>query len=309
MGLFKKLALPAVISQVALPGAAAPFGRSAGVLGAMAILAMFGAVLGGGGGSAMTPEEAAAEVMAEVVVAATVEHGAEPTAEATSEHGAEATVEATAEATGEHADESTGHADAEATAEHSAEPTVEPTAEATPTEAPLFTVKVTPTAEPTAEPDPPQFAAFVSMNYGVAFEYEAAPDGFVLSHVAPSDTELVIEWSLARQSEIKASAGHEFGPRGMTIDVLVPDPFPGDAETWVLESPRSNLSLGSGELVPATVGGAQGVRYAWSGAHEAVSVAVQFDGRIWLFTATYGEDLAEIEGAFEALLESVVYSK
>jgi hypothetical protein len=285
MDLFKKLALPAVFSKVALPGAAAPFGRSAGVLGAMAILAMFGALLGGGGGSTMSPEEAAAEVMATAT--------SEPTVEATAEHA----VEPTAEATAEHAVEPT------------AEPTVEATPEATPTEAPLFTVKATPTAEPTAEPDPPQFAAFVSMNHGVAFEYEIAPDGFVLSHVATSDTELVMEWSLARQSEIAASAAHEFGPRGMTIDVLIPDPFPADAEAWVRESPRSNLGLGDGELTAATVGGARGVRYAWSGAHEAVSVAVQFDGKIWLLTATYGDDFAEIERAFEALLESVVFGK
>lgn len=273
-------------------GRSAEFARPAIVLGAVLVVSLGVALFGGGESSAAT------ESQDEVAVVATTEaddgHAAEATVEAAVEHEAESTAE---------------HADAEATAEHSAEPTVEPTAEPTPTEAPLFTVQATPTAEPTAEPDPPQLTAFVSMKYGVAFEYEVAPDGFVLSHVQTSETELVMEWSLARQSEINASAGHEFGPRGMTIDVLAPDPFPADAEAWVRESPRSNLALGDGELAPATVGGARGVRYTWSGAHEAVSVAVQFDGKIWLFTATYGDDFAEIEGTFEALLESVAFGK
>ena len=294
MDLFKKLALPAVFSKVALPGAAAPFGRSAGVLVAMAILAMFGAVLSGGGGSTMTPEEAAAEVMA----TATSEPTAEATAEATA-HGAEPTAEATADVV----------AEALAKAELVAAEIAEATPEAAPTEEPLFKLAVEPTPVPTEPPAPTQLADFVSMKFGVAFEYEVAPDGFVLGQVQTPDDELVVVWSLARQSEIDASASHEFGPRGMTIEVLALDPAPATAEMWVRESPRSNLGLGSGELVPATVGGAQGVRYAWSGAHEAVSVAVQFDGRIWLFTATYRDGFIEIERAFEALLESVVYSK
>ena len=291
MGLFKKLALPAAFSKVALPEAAAPFGRSAGVLGAMAILAMFGAVLGGGGGSAMSSEEAAAEVLTEATSEPTAEHA---DTEATA-HGAEPTAEATADAV----------AEVLAKAALVSAESAEATPETPPTEEPLFSLTVTPTAVPTEPPAPTQMADFVSMKFGVAFEYEVAPDGFVLGQVQTPDEELVVVWSLARQSEIDASEGHEFGPRGMTVEVLVPDPFPADAETWVLESPRSNLGLGSGELAPVTVGGARGVRYAWSGAHEAV----QFDGQIWLFTATYRDGFVEIERAFEALLESVVYSK
>ena len=246
--------------------------RPAAVLGVMAVVAIIGAVLGG------AESGAALESM---VLAS------EPAVAATSE--------------------ATSEAASEATPDPHEEPTAEPTVEATPTEAPLFTLKETATAVPTDRPPSTQQANFVSVKYHVAFEYEVAPDGFLLGQVQTPDEELVVAWSLARQSEIEASASHEFGPRGIAIEVLVPDPFPADAAAWVLESRRSNLGLGSGELVPTTVGGAQGVRYAWSGAHEAVSVAVQFNGQIWLFTATYRDDFAEIEGEFEALLESVVF--
>ena len=244
--------------------------RPAAVLGVMAVVAIIGAVLGG------AESGAALESM---VLAS------EPAVAATSE------------------------AASEATPDPHEEPTAEPTVEATPTEVPLFTLKETPTAVPTDRPPSTQQANFVSVKHHVAFEYEVAPDGFVLGQVQTPDDEVLVVWSLARQSEIDASMSHEFGPRGIAIEVLVPDPFPADAAAWVLESRRSNLGLGSGELVPTTVGGAQGVRYAWSGAHEAVSVAVQFDGQIWLFTATYRDDFAEIDGELEALLESVVFGK
>jgi hypothetical protein len=34
---------------------------------------------------------------------------------------------------------------------------------------------------------------------------------------------------------------------------------------------------------------------------------VEFDGRIWVFTATYRNSFSEIDHSFEALLESVFF--
>ena len=90
---------------------------------------------------------------------------------------------------------------------------------------------------------------------------------------------------------------------------FAPGSEPESAETWVRGNSRSNLRMGSGELKPATVGGVEGVRYSWSGLYEGMSIVVQEQGRIWMFTVLFRSDLAELGSEFGALLDSVVFTK
>jgi len=286
MGLFKKLALP---------GATA-FGRPAAVLGAMAILALFASVLGGGGGSTMSPEEAGA-AMAVATSEPTGHADGEATAEATVEAIVEATPDAVAEALAEAA------AVAEEMAQATAEPTVTPEPMAEETATPLFTLGVTATPSTVGVV---QWTDFVSAAFGVAFKYEITPNGFALTQERTPADELVATWSLTRQSEIVANSGDGAVRPGILIEVYEPSPFPADAEAWVQESGLSHFDEAGGDLEPVTVGGAQGVRYLWSGPVQAVSVVVQFDARIWVFTSTYGEVAS---GGFDVLLGSVAFSK
>lgn len=288
MGLFKKLALPE---------AAAPFGRPAAVLGAMALLALLASVLGGGGGSTMSPEEAGAAMMAVATNEPTTHADGEATTHADGEALVEATPDTIAEALAEEM------AVVEEMAQATAEPTATPEPLAEETATPLFTLRVTATPSTVGEV---QWTDFVSAAFGVAFKYEITPNGFALTQERTPADELVATWSLTRQSEIIASSGDGSVRPGILIEVYVPSPFPADAEAWVRESGLSHFDEAGGDLEPVTVGGAQGVRYLWSGPVQAVSVVVQFDARIWVFTSTYSEAAS---GGFDVLLGSVAFSK
>lgn len=271
------------------------FVRPAGVLVAMALLSMVAMVFGGGSTSA-----AVDEVPTDTVAVAT----AEPTAAA-----AEGTTEPTPSATTDPLEGTTGllGVDVSPSPEPTVEATVEPTAEATvePTVAPTpVTLR---TVFPTRTPTDEVLTDFVSSEYGVAFSYEVSPDPFVLEQSKTAGGAPVASWLLVRQDELIANGGFTTGLPGMSIEVYEPDPVPADAETWVKTSSDSNLALGDGELRAAVLGGAQGVYYSWSGLHDAVSVAVLWKGRIWVFTGSYRSDFGEIQSSFESLLESVVF--
>ena len=66
--------------------------------------------------------------------------------------------------------------------------------------------------------------------------------------------------------------------------------------------------MGPGAIEAARVGDIPGVGYQWTGLYRAVTVAVLRDDAIWMFTATYRDDVAEIETAFEELLASTEFS-
>lgn len=300
-------------------GRSAEFVRPAIVLGAVLVVSLGVALFGGGESSAATDSH-------DEVVAVDSDDGlgAEPTAEAEDAsgdgHGAEATAEAEVEADDANGD---GHA-AEPTAEvedasgdgHGAEPTAEavgggpvadehedePTVTATPeaTIEPTFNLGVT----ATPSPGDVRWTDFISGEFAVSFKYEVTPDGFGLAQERTPDDERVVMWTLTRQSDGSSSVGE--GPRGISIEVYVPDPFPVDAAGWVRTSADSHFDAESGELLPAVVGGAQGVRYRWSGSDGAVSTVVQFDRKIWVFSSTSREVSV---GAFDVLLDSVVFWK
>jgi hypothetical protein len=193
-------------------------------------------------------------------------------------------------------------------------PTSEPTADATPTGSPTAVGTLTVTVElatPQVDTTPESnIGTWVSNDFGVQFDFElVGPDPFRLSEASNPEPGLVHAWSLVRQSEIDALQPNAFGPRGMIIELFefTPGSEPESAEAWVRGTSRSNLGMGDGELRTRTVGGVEGVRYSWSGLYEGTSVVVLVDGRIWMFSMLYREDISELGADFGLLLDSVVF--
>lgn len=179
----------------------------------------------------------------------------------------------------------------------------EPTRTSTPTPTPTPTMSTTP--EPTIADR--TVSRFFSDEFDVSFEYERAPDEFVLDEFRDPEPGLPVAWSIVRRSELDRTPQNAFGPRGIVIEVFDVDPVPPDAVTWVRGTDRSNFGFSGGELATRSVDGVTGVEYGWSGLHEARSVVVVAGERVWMFTATYRDDFDEIEQAFDALLDSVSF--
>jgi hypothetical protein len=154
-------------------------------------------------------------------------------------------------------------------------------------------------------PDVRESRRFESSDFGVAFEYQTAPDGFAMSEIRDPEPGLAVAWHLARERVIAASRDDAFGPRGITVEVFVTEGGVDSAEAWVQQSARSNFALGPRVIDARSVSGLPGVRYEWSGLYYAISVVAVRDREVWMFTATYRDDSAEIEGAFDEFLASV----
>ena len=188
------------------------------------------------------------------------------------------------------------------------EPSRSPTPSATPTgtstSEPTPTLSTTP--EPTSGPGR-TVSRFSSNEFGVSFEYERAPDEFVLDEFRDPEPGLPVAWSIVRRSELDRTPQNAFGPRGIVLEVFDVDPVPAEAATWVRGTSRSNFGFSSSELTARSVDGLPGVEYGWSGLHEARSVVVVTGGRVWMFTATYRDDFDEIEEAFDVFLDSVSF--
>ena len=150
---------------------------------------------------------------------------------------------------------------------------------------------------------------FESIQFGIGFMYQVEPDEFVLRRIETVVPEFVVGWTLTRRSALDGQRGESEGAPGISIEVFEPRPAPASAEEWVRQSNRSNFGLGSGELTAAAVGGQVGVAYGWSGLYEGRSVVMLVDGRIWMFSATSSGDFSEIEGAFRALLRTVILTR
>ena len=150
---------------------------------------------------------------------------------------------------------------------------------------------------------------WTSTDFGVRFEYEVGADPFLLSEASNPEPGLAHVWSLVRESELAATSEDAFGPRGLVIEVFefAPGGEPESAEAWVRGNARSNLGMGSGELKSTSVGGVEGVRYTWSGLYEGMSVVVEQQERIWVFTMLFRSDLGELGAEFGGLLDSVVF--
>ena len=152
-----------------------------------------------------------------------------------------------------------------------------------------------------------RFVRFESSEFGFSFEYLVSPGGFGLREGRVPGSDLLVSWSVIRLSELDALTPNSEGPPGMTIEVYEPTPGPASAEDWVLNSGRSNIGLGSGTLAAAVVDSREAVAYGWSGLYEGRSIVVLVDGRIWVFSATFRQELMEIESAFRTLLDSVIF--
>jgi hypothetical protein len=187
-----------------------------------------------------------------------------------------------------------------------------PTSTAPPTGTPTETSTPEPTPTVSATPGVTSVAGrtltrFFSDEFDVSFEYERSPDEFVLEEFRAPEPGLPVAWSLVRRRELDDTPQNAFGPRGITVEVFDVDTPPESAEAWARGTTRSNFDFASGGLTARSVGGVTGVEYAWSGLHEARSVVVFAADRVWMFTATYQDDFEEIEGAFDAFLDSVSF--
>jgi hypothetical protein len=184
--------------------------------------------------------------------------------------------------------------------------TAEPTETAEATELTVTVQVATVVAAATEESNTVQWT---NTGLGVRFEYEVGADPFLLSGNRNPEPGLAMAWSLVRESELAATSDDALGPRGLVIEVFefAPGGEPESAEAWVRGNARSNFGMGSGELKSTTVGGIEGVRYTWSGLYEGMSVVVEQEGRIWVFTVLFRSDLGELGSEFGALLDSVVF--
>lgn len=193
-------------------------------------------------------------------------------------------------------------------ASETAAATAEATAEATATEELTLTVTVL-TATPSAAVPESTVVSWTNTDFGIVFDFEMGADPFLLSETADPEAGLVMAWSLIRESELAAARDDSLGPRGLVIEAFefVPGGEPASAEAWVLGTARSNLMMGDGELKATEVGGLPAVRYTWSGLYEGMSVAVLAEGRIWLFTMLFRDDIGELGAEYGLLLSSVEF--
>ena len=190
------------------------------------------------------------------------------------------------------------------------EQTASATIEATATEELTLTVEVQ-TATPSTEVSAPEsnIVTWTSSDFGIVFDFELGADPFVLSKIPDLEPGLVMAWSMIRESELAATRDESFGPRGLVIEAFdfAPGSEPVSAEAWVRGTARSNLGMGDGELKETEVGGVPAVRYSWSGLYEGMSVAVLDQGRIWVFTMLFRENIGELGAEYGTLLGSVEF--
>lgn len=151
--------------------------------------------------------------------------------------------------------------------------------------------------------------SWTSTDFGIVFDFEMGTDPFLLSEIPNPEPGLVMAWSMIRESELAATRDAAFGPRGLVIEAFefVPGLEPVSAESWVRGTVRSNLGMGDGELKATEVGGLPAVRYTWTGSYEGMSVAVLAEGRLWLFTMLFRDDIGELGAEYGALLASVEF--
>jgi hypothetical protein len=182
------------------------------------------------------------------------------------------------------------------------------TAEATATEELTLTVEVL-TATPGPSAPESSIVSWTSTDFGIVFDFEMGADPFVLSEMPNPEPGLVMAWSMIRESELAATRDDAFEPRGLVIEAFefAPGGEPVSAEAWVRGTVRSNLGMGDGELKATEVGGFPAVRYRWTGSYEGMSVAVLAEGRIWLFTMLFRDDIGELGAEYGVLLSSVEF--
>ncbi len=153
-----------------------------------------------------------------------------------------------------------------------------------------------------------QTSTYSGADIGLAFEYRAGGEGYVLEERMPVDLgEEPIKVIILQRAEDAATPppiGGE-GPPVMVIAVFTnaQKQFP---RMWADANQQySNINLLTGAVAEAVVGGANSIRYMADGLYASENVVVVHGENVYVITGQFMEQDSELRRDFEPLLTSI----
>ncbi|HYD93267.1 MAG TPA: hypothetical protein VEB18_02310 [Candidatus Paceibacterota bacterium] len=151
----------------------------------------------------------------------------------------------------------------------------------------LFTEK---TNAPVVTPE----NSYANDRYGISFSY---PTNYTLTENRTDADGVQYAIVLTRSGETLPVNGE--GPTTVTITVFEDATL----DEW-LESPRSNLMLGSGETEPSMVGDMAAVTFRWSGLYEGETTAFQHGENVIAISKTWIAEDDDTHDVYVSVLNS-----
>lgn len=151
---------------------------------------------------------------------------------------------------------------------------------------------------------------YSNADVGVAFDYPAGPEGYILQELTSADpaTGLVRSVVLIHADDyasvVNPPVGGE-GPPVIALNVFTnsKNQFP---LVWAEENiAYSSINLKQGETAEAVVGGANAIRYNADGLYASDNVVVAHGGFVYVFTGQYLDANSDLKRDFGPIVESV----
>jgi hypothetical protein len=153
-------------------------------------------------------------------------------------------------------------------------------------------------------------ATYSSSELGIAFDYTAGPDGYVIQKITPEDpdNELLSTLVIMRTQDIDNLPEGGESPPTITMHVLknVGQQQP---QAWAdTHAQYSNINLKTGEIAETVVGGANAIRYMADGLYASDNTVVAHGDNIYVISGMFISRNSDIKRDYQPLLDSIRFA-